>query len=720
MSAILFQGKSIRVQTLDDGLAELCFDRESDVINKLDRRTVGELGQAVAAIAAWPAVTGVLITSAKDVFIVGADITEFGAMFKLAAEEIAAFNVEQNRVFTALETLRVPTVVAINGFALGGGLECALACDFRVISATAQVGLPEVKLGLFPGFGGTVRLPRVASAQVAVDWISSGNPSKAEPARTSGVIDEVAEPEALREAALTLLRKAVAGDADWAARRAAKDSALALTADEAKTLFQAAKDKVTRLSPKHQPAALAAVEVLEAAAGKGREDALLIEAQGFARICKTQAAASLVQIFLNDQQLKKLFRAHAKNARPLKQGAVLGAGIMGGGIAYTSALRGTPVLMKDIQQKQLELGIGEAQKLLSKQVKSGRLTQDKADAVLGSIKPQLDYSGFDQIDAVVEAVVENIRIKHAVLGEVEDVVRHDTVLASNTSSLRIDDLAAPLKRPENFVGMHFFNPVPMMPLVEVIKGSKTSEVAASTIVGYGVAMGKTPIVVKDCPGFLVNRVLTPYMLAFSHLVADGADFTEIDRVMESFGWPMGPAYLNDVIGLDTAVHVNQIITDGYPDRMKWSWGYANQLLVENSRLGQKNGIGFYRYETDPNGKPRKTVAADTRELLSSLQPSGGRDFSDQEIIERMMLPLIIEAARALEDGVVGSATELDMALLLGIGLPQYLGGALKYADWLGLEKVVELSDRYASLGPLYQASAAIRNMASRNARYYPA
>lgn len=716
----LFHGKSIRVQRLGDGITELCFDRESDVINKLDSRTVGELREAIAIVERDGESTGLLISSAKDVFIVGADITEFGAMFQQTAEQIAEHNIGQNRIFTALETLRVPSVVAINGFALGGGLECALAADFRVMSAAAQVGLPEVKLGLFPGFGGTVRTPRVANIQVAIDWIAGGAPSKAEAAKAAGVVDEIAAPEALREAALKLLRRAITGEADWRSRRAAKDAPLPLGAAEAQALFATAKEKVARQSPKHQPAALAAVEAMEAAATQAREAALVIEAQAFARICKTQAAASLVQIFLNDQLLKKKFKAHAKNARPLKQAAVLGAGIMGGGIAYTSALRGTPVIMKDIAQKQLDLGVGEAQKLLARQIKNGRLKQEKADAVLASIRPQLDYSGFDKVDAVVEAVVENIKIKHAVIAELEGIVREDAVIASNTSSLRIDDLAAPLKRPENFVGMHFFNPVPMMPLVEVIKGSRTSDVAASTIVGYGVAMGKTPIVVKDCPGFLVNRILTPYMLAFAHLVADGADFAEVDRVMEAFGWPMGPAYLNDVVGLDTAVHVNKIITDGYPDRMRWSWGYANEALVANGRLGQKNGLGYYRYEADPNGKPRKSAADDTYQLLKALQQQGQRRFSEQEIVERMMLPMIVEAARALEDGIVGSAAELDMALLLGLGLPQYLGGALKYADWLGLSKVVELGERYSALGPMYSVPAKLREMATRKERYYMA
>ncbi len=715
----MFQGQSIRVIPLADGFVELCFDRDGNAINKLDKRTVSELHQAVSLIGAGSGVRGALITSTKDVFIVGADITEFGALFKLPEAELVAVNGKSNQALTALECLPVPSVVAINGFALGGGLELVLAADLRVMSTAAQIGLPEVKLGLFPGFGGTVRLPRVASAEVAIDWIARGAPSRADAAKAAGVVDEVCSPESLRAVALALLRKAAAGELDWQARRKAKESPLPLSAAEVAALFGAAREKVARESPKHQPAALAVVEMMEQAASVGRDQALQLEAVAFARIAKTQAASSLVQIFLNDQLLKKKFKAHAKNARSLKRGAVLGAGIMGGGIAYTSALRGTPVLMKDIQQKQLDLGMSEATELLAKQVKSGRLKQEDADKALASITPQLDYAGFDQVDVVVEAVVENIEIKHAVLGEVEGLVRNDTVIASNTSSLRIDDLTVPLKRPENFVGMHFFNPVPAMPLVEVIQGAKTSDAAVSAIVGYAVAMGKTPIVVKDGPGFLVNRILTPYMQAFARLIADGADFVRVDQVMEAFGWPMGPAYLNDVVGMDTGVHVAKIISAGFPQRLLRGDRDPLGVMVEHRRFGQKNGIGFYQYEMDPSGKPKKSVAPDSHALLAVLQASGPREFSDTEIVERMMLPMIVEAAFCLEDGVVGSAPELDMALLLGVGFPAYLGGALKYADWLGLDTVVALSDRHAALGPQYIVPASLRALAASGRRYYP-
>lgn len=715
MSRSTYRGRSLHVTPLGSGLVELCFDRENEAINKLDNRTVAELLEATSLIASDAAVKGVLLTSSKDVFIVGADITEFAAMFALPEAELIAHNTQSNRAFTAIELLPVPTVVAINGAALGGGLETALAADFRVMSTQAQVGLPEVKLGLFPGFGGTVRLPRVAGLQTALDWITGGAAQKADGALQAQVVDEVAEPGELRDRALALLKRAIAGEADWQSRRTVKASPL--QSEQASELFAAVKAKLAK-GPKHQPAALAAVALLENSISQPRDQALALEATAFATIAKTQAAASLVQIFLNDQALKKKFKAQARNARPLKQAAVLGAGIMGGGIAYTSALRGTPVLLKDIQQPQLDLGIDEAQKLLAKQVKGGRLTQEKAAALLTSIHPQLDYAGFAAVDVVVEAVVENIKIKHLVLAEVEAQVGSDAVIASNTSSLRIDDLARPLARPENFAGMHFFNPVPSMPLVEVIKGERSSDAAVAAVVGFALAMGKTPIVVKDGPGFLVNRIITPYMQAFGKLVVDGADFARVDAVMEAFGWPMGPAYLNDVIGMDTGLHVAEIISTAFPERMARTWKDPLEVMVANRRLGQKNGLGFYRYETDPSGRPRKHATSETYELLAGVQANGRREFEDTEIVERMMLPLLFEAARCLEEGIVGSAAELDMALLLGIGLPQYLGGALKYADWLGADRLLELSDRYRNLGPQYDAPHSVRTLAAQGRRYY--
>lgn len=714
----MFQGDSIQVRRLDDGFAELCFDRQGDAINKLDARTVDEFQRATNVIAADRDVRGVLVSSAKDVFIVGADIAEFGEMFKQPAEHMARDVYAKNGIINAFEDLGVPSVVAINGFALGGGLEVALAASFRVMSNDAQVGLPEVKLGLFPGFGGTVRLSRVAGPAVAVEWIAGGKPSRAASALAAGVVDQTCDPAALRETALTLLRSAADGHADWRTRQQRKREPVPRQPAELRSLFDGALADVDARSPKHQPAAAIAVRMMSRAVTCTRAEALRLESAAFAEVAKTQAAASLVRAFFNDQLLKKRFKSYGQGARPVKSMAVLGAGIMGGGIAYTSALRGTPVRLKDIAPPPLALGMKEASRQLARQVKTGRIDQARADAVLATIHPQLDDAGFGDVDLVIEAVVENLSVKHQVLSALEGVVRPDTVIASNTSSLRIDDIARPLARPENFVGMHFFNPVPVMALVEVVRGERTSDAAVSNAVAHAVRMGKTPVVVKDCPGFLVNRLITPYVSGFLQLVADGADFAEVDRVMEAFGWPMGPALLQDVVGMDTGGHVGDVIAAGYPQRMRPVARNAVKLMVEHRRYGQKSGSGFYRHGLDPAGKPVRSPDPEAQALVATLQLDGPRTFGEAEIVDRLMLPMVIEAAHALEEGVVATAAELDMALTLGIGFPAYLGGALQYADWLGLAEVVARCERLAALGPAYEPTARMREMAATGGRFH--
>jgi len=714
----LFQGDSIQVRRLDDGFAELCFDRRGDAINKLDARTVDEFQRATNVIAADRDVRGVLVSSAKDVFIVGADIAEFGEMFRQPAEHMARDVYAKNGIINAFEDLGVPSVVAINGFALGGGLEVALAASFRVMSNDAQVGLPEVKLGLFPGFGGTVRLSRVAGPAVAVEWIAGGKPSRAASALAAGVVDQTCDPAVLRETALTLLRSAAEGHADWRARQQRKREPVQRLPGELRSLFDGALADVDARSPKHQPAAAIAVRMMSRAVTCTRAEALRLESAAFAEVAKTQAAASLVRAFFNDQLLKKRFKSHGQGARPVTSMAVLGAGIMGGGIAYTSALRGTPVRLKDIAPPPLALGMKEASRQLARQVKTGRIDPARADAVLATIHPQLDDAGFGEVDLVIEAVVENLSVKHQVLSALEGSVRPDTVIASNTSSLRIDDIARPLARPENFVGMHFFNPVPVMALVEVVRGERTSDAAVSTAVAHAVKMGKTPVVVKDCPGFLVNRLVTPYVSGFLQLLADGADFAEVDRVMEAFGWPMGPALLQDVVGMDTGGHVGDVIAAGYPQRMRPVARNAVKLMVAHRRYGQKSGAGFYRHGLDPAGKPVRSPDPEAQALVASLQLDGPRTFGEAEVVDRMMLPMVIEAAHALEEGVVATAAELDMALTLGLGFPAYLGGALQYADWLGLAEVVARCERLSSLGPAYAPTSRMREMAATGGRFH--
>ncbi|WP_211828842.1 fatty acid oxidation complex subunit alpha FadB [Kistimonas asteriae] len=714
---MIYEGQAITVTLLDDGIAQLNFDLQGESVNKFNQTTLKELHEATDAVRANSDVKGVVVSSSKDVFIVGADITEFTETFALPEEELMGWVLKANAVFSNFEDLPVPTVTAINGMALGGGFEMCLSSDYRVMSTKAKVGLPEVKLGLFPGFGGTVRLSRVVGADNAIEWICMGNENRADAALKVGAVDAVVEPEQLLEAAIDLVKRAGAGELDYQAKRQEKLDAVKLPPMEQMMAFNSAIGFVAGKAGPNYPAPVEAIKVMQKHAGKKRDQAIEIEAKGFVKMAKTPVAGNLIGLFLNDQALKKTAKAYEKQAKPVKQAAVLGAGIMGGGIAYQSALKGTPIVMKDINQAGIDLGLNEAKKLLTKRVERKKMDAAKMGDILNRIVPTLSYGDFKEIDVIVEAVVENVKVKHAVLAEAEKQIRDDAILTSNTSTISINTLSEALERPENFCGMHFFNPVHMMPLVEVIRGEKTSEETIATVVSYAKAMGKTPVVVNDCPGFLVNRVLFPYFGGFAGLLRDGADFQQVDKVMERFGWPMGPAYLMDVVGIDTGVHAEGVMADGFPDRMKRDFKSAVDVMFENNRLGQKNNIGFYKYETDKRGKPKKVVDEGTYELIAPVCAER-RDFETDEIIARMMIPMCLEVVRCLEDGIVQTAADADMGLIFGIGFPPFRGGALRYIDEMGVAEFVALADKYADLGPLYQATEGLRKMAAEGKTFF--
>lgn len=715
---MIYQADAMTVARNGDDLAILTFDLKGESINKLSSAVLRELREAVRAIQAENGLQGLLITSAKETFIVGADITEFQEMFAKGDDFLISLCQEVHAVFNAIEDLPFPTVTAINGLALGGGCEVALSTDFRVMSEKAEIGLPETKLGIVPGWGGCVRLPRLAGADNAIEWIAGGTQNKADVALRMGVVDAVVSSEHLEAAALDILVRANAGELNYRARRQEKTSPLKLNAIEQMMVFETAKGYVAGRAGPHYPAPAEAIKVIQKGADGSRERAQTIEAKAFAKLAKTDVCFNLVGLFLNDQLVKKKGDKYAKQAAPMEKAAVLGAGIMGGGIAYQSAYKGTPILMKDIKEEAVQLGLTEARKLFSKQVERGKLTPDKMAEALSNIRPTLSYGDFADVDLVVEAVVEKLEVKTAVLTEVEERVDECTVLTSNTSTLSISRLAQSLRRPENFCGMHFFNPVHRMPLVEVIRGEKSSDAAVAATVAYARRMGKTPIVVNDCPGFLVNRVLFPYLGGFSLLVEQGADFERVDKVMEKFGWPMGPAYLLDVVGIETAVHANEVMAEGFPERMARDTKTAIQLMYESDRLGQKNGKGFYAYEENKKGKPKKVSDTQAHERIKQIV-SGEREFSDDDIIARMMVPLCMETVRCLEDGIVGTPAEADMALIYGIGFPPFRGGALRYIDAMGVASFVELADRLAAeLGPLYAPTDKLREKADRDERFY--
>jgi 3-hydroxyacyl-CoA dehydrogenase/enoyl-CoA hydratase/3-hydroxybutyryl-CoA epimerase/enoyl-CoA isomerase len=704
------EAAAVELRRLDEGFVELRLDKKSDSVNALDTATRRELARAVESLAAERGLRGVLITSGKDVFVAGADVKEFVSLFDEDEATIARFMQEMDAVYSALEDLEAPSVAVINGVALGGGFELCLAASYRVMSADTKVGLPETKLGIMPGWGGTVRLSRLCGADTAIEWIAGGEHWGAAAALAAGAVDAVAAPGDLREAALRTLREAAEGRLDWRARREEKKAPLPLDAIEAGMVFASSKAFVAGKAGPHYPAPLAAIEAIERGAAKGRDEALPLEAAACARVAKTESARALVGVFLGDQAVKRMAKKHGQAARPVKRAAVLGAGIMGGGIAYQSATRGVPVLMKDIAPAALAAGQAEAVRLLEKQIERGRLTTAQMAATLAAITPTLSYGDFAGVGVVVEAVVENESVKKQVLAEAERAVAPDAVLASNTSTISITGLGTALARPERFCGLHFFNPVPRMPLVEVIRGEKTSAETIATAVGYALAIGKTPIVVNDCAGFLVNRVLFPYFEGFLRLVEEGVDYERIDRALESWGWPMGPALLLDVVGLDTAVHASRVLAAAYPERLGRHGKSVLESLLAADRRGQKNGKGFYLWKPEKKGPPSKQGDPDAKALagLGSVT----REASAEEIVERTMLPMLLESSRCLEEKIVATPVEVDVALVNGLGFPPFRGGIFRWADTLGAGALLRAAERHRSLGALYTPTAQLSALAA--------
>lgn len=716
---MIFEGQAIKVAADDAGVATVTLDLVGESVNKFNSLTLNELAEAVNALKHIDDLQGVIFASAKDVFVVGADITEFTSWFKLEEEDLTDKLRHAHNIFNDISNLCCPTVAAINGIALGGGMELALACDYRVMATTAKIGLPETQLGIYPGWGGTVRLPRLIGADNACEWICGGAQKRSEDAFKDGAVDAVVAADKVNASARHLIQQVLDGKLDYHARRDELRAPMEFTPIEKMMVFESVRGVVGAKAGKHYPAPMAAIKTIEKGISQDMEKALDTEIKGFVKLAKGPVAKSLVNLFLSDQQIKKTAGKYAKNAAPVKQAAVLGAGIMGGGVAYQSASKGTPIIMKDIRPDALELGLSEANKLFNGQVERGRLTTEKAFKAMNAIVPALSYGEFEHVDLVVEAVVENVKIKKSVLAEVETKIADDAILTSNTSTISITELAKDLKRPENFCGMHFFNPVHRMPLVEVIRGEKTSDAAIAKTVAYAQAMGKTPVVVNDCPGFLVNRVLFPYFAGFSLMMQEGADFQVVDKTMEKFGWPMGPAYLLDVVGIDTAYHADQVMAEGFPDRMKHEGTNAVDRLFELERFGQKNGKGFYTYTPDRKGKPKKIFNEEINELLAPVVTSQS-ELTEDDIVARMMIPLCIETVRCLEGNIVATAAEADMGLIYGIGFPPYLGGALHYLDQMGLQAFCDLADKYSHLGKLYEPTAKMREMAKNNDTYYGA
>lgn len=718
----MYTGEKLSLKKIENDFLELNFDSTVGSVNKLDKQTLDELDQALSIAQQQEAVAGLLLTSSKNAFIVGADITQFKQMFDASQEQFLASANHINGMMSCIEDMPFPTVVAINGFALGGGLEVCLACDARIISTQARIGLPETGLGILPGWGGTVRLPRLSDFATALEWITSGRQYSAHKAMKSGIVDKLVEPENLRAEAINHLTNMAAGKIDYCLVRKRKLSPVDQKQVEVEAIAKMATAMVLEKTAGHYPAPVKAIELMTESASLSRDQAIEKEASVFYELSQTSQARALIGLFVGDQYVARKARGYAKTLEhqlpDINLAAVVGAGIMGGGIAYQSATKGFPVVMKDIAQPALDLGISEAEKLLNKAVSKGKLDQAKANSILAMINPTLDNIDLQKSEFVVEAVVEHQPVKNAVLSALDKQLSDDAIIVSNTSSISINQLATSLTKPERFCGMHFFNPVHVMPLVEVIRGTHTSDQTIAAVCNHALKLGKKPIVVNDCPGFLVNRVLFAQCFAMELLLRDGVSYQQIDQVMEHWGMPMGPAYLMDVVGLDTIVHCYAVMSEGIPERFIRDKKTPTEVLLNAGRQGQKNGLGYYSYTAAKGGRPEKTVDADSIKLLESIAGSSN-EIEPETIIHRLLLPLAIEMNHCIEEGIVDSAIEADMALIWGVGFPPFRGGICRWMDEQGLAQICQKADSYTHISQLYRPTQSMRDMAAAGKKYYP-
>jgi 3-hydroxyacyl-CoA dehydrogenase/enoyl-CoA hydratase/3-hydroxybutyryl-CoA epimerase len=707
---------AFRLDVAADGLGVLTFDLPGEKVNKLSREVLGELAEVLVRLSQDPRVRVLLVRSGKpDVFIAGADVKEFT---RIGPGEISAASARGQALFEQVARLPFPTVAAIDGVCLGGGTEFALACDYRVMSdaPAARIGLPEVRLGIFPAWGGCVRLPRLIGISAALDLILTGKQIDARRARRLGLVDE-AVPQAIFEDFALRFARSKSGLGKRVSRRARRpplEKVLEATPLGRRIIFQKAREKVLSETGGHYPAPLEAIAVIEEARGLPIEAALEVESRRIANVFGGEVQRNLLDLFFATEQVKKETGADDPTVRPgeVTRMGVLGSGLMGGGIAQLAADRGIPARLKDVDSRALAHGFAAAAAVFREAVRKHRLTEREMTIRMARLSGTLDYSGFPQCEVTVEAVVEKLEVKRAVLAEWEMVVPATAIFASNTSTIPIGQIAAAATRPDRVAGMHFFNPVHRMPLVEVIRGEKSSDETIATIFSLAKKLGKTPVVVRDLPGFLVNRILAPYLSEAVRLVREGCRLEDVDRVMTDFGMPVGPLALLDDVGLDVAVKAGEVLQAAFPQRIKAG---GDEALVAAGRLGRKSGAGFYDY---PGGK-RGAPAGAAYEALRA-EPKPAPPFPAEVIESRLLLPMVNEAAFCLEDGVVGSPGKIDLAMILGTGFPPFTGGLLRWADSIGVTRVRSLLEELTGqFGPRFEPALSIRRLADGRGSFYP-
>lgn len=688
------------------GLATLTLDRQGSSANVFDVPALLELDAALATIEARDDLRGVLIVSAKPrIFIAGADLNSFAGATPERLGEIVDLG---HRIFTRLERLPIPSAAAIHGVCLGGGCELALACDWRAAStdASTKIGLPETQLGILPAWGGSVRLPRLVGLPAALGVILAGKQLAAVPAKKIGLVDEVAHPADVVGAARVLLARGK--------RRPA--SAPGLGSSVALRPFVALKARrdVRAKTRGHYPAPLKALEVAVAALGQPLAAGLALEKRAFLELVRTPECHSLMGIFFLQERAKKLRIPGTEGAgRPVRRVAVIGAGVMGAGIAQACAARGLPTLLKDVAPAALAKGLQAAGKVFQEGVKRRRLTAAEATAGLDRITATTEDVPLAGVDLVVEAALEKLDVKRAVFRQLEARAAPHTVLATNTSALSIDAIADGLADPGRVVGIHFFNPVHRMQLVEIVRGPRTSAAALDTALGFVKALGKLPVLVNDRPGFLVNRILLPYMVEAVRLFAEGVAVERLDRLMLDFGMPMGPARLCDEVGLDVAQHVAADLQGRLARPVPID--DTLQKMIARGWLGRKSGTGFHVFPPGKGAKERPNP-----ELASLQAPGSGAAQDDATLVDRMVLVMVNEAARVLEEGVVESPDDVDFGMIFGTGWAPFRGGPLRYADARGVAEIVaRLQKLQKEVAPHFEPCAHLLHLAQSGARFHP-
>ncbi len=639
-------------------------------LNALSREVRDGLLAAIRQAEADDSAKAIVITGAGRTFSAGADITEFDSPLK---------GTEINQICAAIEDLRKPVVAALHGASLGEGLEIALACHYRVASEDARLGLPEVKLGLMPGGGGTQRLPRLTGAKAALDLIISGEPVSAKAARKAGFVDEIAEGDHL--AAAMALAKA---KASLASHPKTRERNAKIEAERGSSIFQERREELKQRQPcRHAP--LRCVAAIESAFELPFEEGLRREGELFYEALQDWQSKGLIHAFLSERHVAKIpgLSSHVK-PREIKSAGVIGTGTMGGGIAMAFANAGIPVIVLDRDQATLHKGLSVVAKNYESMVQRGRLDQAEMDARISAIKSTLDYGALADVDLVVEAAFEDLGVKEQVFRELDRVCKKGAILASNTSTLDIDKIASFTSRPADVVGMHFFSPANVMRLVEVVHGKETSPEVLASAIAAARKIGKTGVSVGNCDGFVGNRMLEKYITEAMLIVEEGASPADIDAALTRWGMAMGPFAVCDLTGIDVNWHIRQ-------RRLREQRTYASPLLdrlYEAGRYGQKTAAGFYRYE--PHSRAALPDPEADAIIEAYREEAGNRitSVSDQEIVKRMIYALVNEGANILEEGLAYRSGDIDVIYIHGYGFPAWRGGPMKFAELRSLAEVL--------------------------------